>query len=639
VCGITGVFDRADVDLGRFYSAHTRLAHRGPDDEGFRAGSGPDDAGASYAGDRTTGRWRDLDHLRNAGPTRWVLGYHRLAIIDLSENGHQPFAGRAGRRWLVYNGEIYNYRELRADLQGLGHEFVTQTDTEVVAASYDEWGTGCFSRFNGMWALAVYDVDSRRLVLSRDRFGVKPLYYHHGKSALLFGSELKFLAGLIDLGLDETAAAEYLAESRIDHRPQTLHPEVRQLPPGHLAAYDYATNRLRVEAYWKLDRAGTRDTLELPQAADEFSRLFDSAIDLRMRSDVPVGSLLSGGLDSSAIVTNLHRRRRFPDDGFHSFSAVYRESAYSERAYVEAVAKQADGLQPHFVLVEPDRLAAGLAEVIRTQDAPFRSLSVYCQWLLYQDVRRSSPLVVLLNGQGADEAFGGYTGHYLRLLASHALHGRLAELWRDGRWMRRNRAIGTRALLLSLVGGIAHALRRPVAARRHTIAHPLFSRSLEVPEPIFHRDPFEQTLRSNLMFSALPEYLRYEDRNSMAYSLETRLPFLDYRLVEWAFTLPERLKLTRGETKRVVRHATAPYVPEKVRARTDKMGFTSPQEVWQRRLLEPWLRAGIQRVNLSFLDRDRVRAGFDDYLAGEQTDHFFWFRLACFGWWQEPAPS
>ena len=161
--------------------------------------------------------------------------------------------GEAGR-WLIYNGEIYNYRELRAELEALGHEFVTETDTEVVAASYDEWGTGCFSRFNGMWALAVYDVDARRSFSRGIASASSRSTTTTVRTAFLFGSELKFLAGLIDLGLDETAAAEYLAESRIDHRPETLHPEVRQLPPGHLAEYDYADHDLRVEAYWRLDR-------------------------------------------------------------------------------------------------------------------------------------------------------------------------------------------------------------------------------------------------------------------------------------------------------------------------------------------------------------------------------------------------
>ena len=636
MCGITGAFDRADLDLERFYAAHSRLTHRGPDDEGFRAGSGPGDGGASYSGDRTTGRWRELADVRGAGPARWVIGYHRLAIIDLSENGHQPFPAGEGR-WLVFNGEIYNYRELRAELESLGREFTSASDTEVVAQAYDEWGKRCFSRFNGMWAIAVYDAGTRRLLLSRDRFGVKPLYYHRGPTAFLFGSELKFLAGLIALGLDEAAAAEYLADSRIDHRPETLHPEARQLPPGHLAEYDYATHELRLERYWTLAADGVRDRLELADAIDEFTGLFDSAVDLRMRSDVPVGSLLSGGLDSSAIVTNLHRRRRFPDGGFHSFSAIYRERDYSEEQYVRAVASQADGLQPHLVLVEPDRVAAELGEVVRSQDAPFRSLSVYCQWRLYREVRESSPLVVLLNGQGADEAFGGYSRHYFGLLASHALHGRLGELWRDGSWLRRHRDFAVRDLLQHTAAGVAHALRRPAPARGRTISHPVFTRSFDRPEPVHHRDPFENMLRGNLTFSALPEYLRYEDRNSMAASLETRLPFLDYRLVEWAFTLPGRLKLTRGESKRVVRHATAEYVPEPIRSRTDKMGFTSPQEVWQRGRLEPWLREGIDRVQLGFIDRDRVRAGFDRYLAGSRDDHFFWFRLACFGWWQEPA--
>ena len=203
-----------------------------------------------------------------------------------------------------------------------------------------------------------------------------------------------------------------------------------------------------------------------------------------MRSDVPVGSLLSGGLDSSAIVTNLHRRGRFPDDGFHSFSAVYREAAYSEQSYVEAVASQADGLQPHLVLVEPDGRPRSWLRSCALRTRPFAACPSTANGCSTRTSAESSPLVVLLNGQGADEAFGGYTGHYFGLLASHALHGRLGELWRDGRWLRRHREFGP-DLLSTLAGGIAHALRRPVAARERTITHPTFSRSSEPPSPSF----------------------------------------------------------------------------------------------------------------------------------------------------------
>jgi asparagine synthase (glutamine-hydrolysing) len=242
---------------------------------------------------------------------------------------------------------------------------------------------------------------------------------------------------------------------------------------------------------------------------------------------------------------------------------------------------------------------------------------------------------VLLNGQGADECFGGYTAHYHSLLASHLMHGRLPSLVRDATWLARHREVPVRAMLEHSGYRLSLALRNG-SVRGRAIEHPFFSRQLEVSEPVYARDPFDDLLRSNLRFSALPEYLRYEDRNSMAASLETRLPFLDYRLVEWAFTLPPDLKLQRGETKRVVRRATAPYVPAEIRGRTDKMGFTSPQEVWQRGALESWVRDGVERVKLDLVRGDRLRAGYD---GGAVDDPFFWFRAACLGWWQELACS
>jgi asparagine synthase (glutamine-hydrolysing) len=261
---------------------------------------------------------------------------------------------------------------------------------------------------------------------------------------------------------------------------------------------------------------------------------------------------------------------------------------------------------------------------------------VYCQHALYRTVRAESPVVVLLNGQGADECFGGYTAHYHALLASHLMHGRLAQLARDGSWVARHRDASARTLLEHSAYRLWVALRSNGSVRRRTVERPWLARPLDVGDPVQARDPFEQELRSNLLFSALPEYLRYEDRNSMASSLETRLPFLDYRLVEWAFTLPPQLKLVREESKRVVRRATAPYVPPEISGRTDKMGFTSPQELWQQGALESWVREGVERVDVGFADRDRLLAAYAD---GNGRDPFFWFRAACLGWWQELACS
>jgi asparagine synthase (glutamine-hydrolysing) len=277
-----------------------------------------------------------------------------------------------------------------------------------------------------------------------------------------------------------------------------------------------------------------------------------------------------------------------------------------------------------------------MADVIRAQDAPFRSVAVYCQRELYRTVRASSPVVVLLNGQGADECFGGYTAHYNALLASHLMHGRLVDFARDAAWVARHRDDPPRRLLENSAYRLWLALRNGGPVRRRKLERPWLTRDLGLSEPVQDRDPFEDQLRSNLLFSALPEYLRYEDRNSMASSLETRLPFLDYRLVEWAFTLPPQLKLVREESKRVVRRATAPYVPPEISGRTDKMGFTSPQELWQQGALESWVREGVERVDVGFADRDRLLAAYAD---GNGRDPFFWFRAACLGWWQELACS
>ena len=631
MCGISGCFAPGGLDAARFYAAHAALRHRGPDDEGLVGGADWRGETRQFSAEGTRGRWTELPDFREAGELRWALGQHRLSILDLSEDGHGPMGSADGRHWLTYNGEVYNYRELREELAALGHSFATGTDTEVVLHAYAEWGTACFARFNGMWALALYDVEAGQLALSRDRFGVKPLLYSLGPEGLVLGSEPKLFGELMPLHVNERAAAEYLAEARVDHREETFHEEVLQVPPGHFGVYDVELNALRLSPYWELPKDEPR-SVSLDEAIGEFTELFDSAIDLRMRSDVPVGGLLSGGLDSTAIVRNLDHRGQLDSHGFHTFSAVYDEEDYSERRYVERAVAGRERLIPHYVTVDAEAVTAGMADVIRAQDAPFRSVSVYCQHALYRAVRASSPVVVLLNGQGADECFGGYTAHYHALLASHLMHGRLASFARDASWVARHRDEPGRRLVEHSAYRLWVALRGNGPVRRHTVAQPWLSHPLEISEPVQARDPFEDQLRSNLLFSALPEYLRYEDRNSMASSLETRLPFLDYRLVEWAFTLPPPLKLVRGETKRVVRRATAHYVPPEIGGRTDKMGFTSPQELWQRDALEPWVRQGVEKLDVEFADRDRLLAA---YAGGNGRDPFFWFRAACLGWWQE----
>jgi asparagine synthase (glutamine-hydrolysing) len=639
MCGITGIFSAAGIPAG-YYRAHSLLSHRGPDDEGFVAGPGSDGGVVQLAGEKTRGRWKGLPTIAGAGDDfHWVLGHHRLSIIDLSENGHQPMGDATGRYWVVLNGEIYNYHELREELRRGGVHFRSQTDTEVALQAFIRWGEGCFSQFNGMWAMALYDSETRQLVLSRDRFGVKPLYYHLGEDGFLFASEVRFFRSLLKLNVDQRIAAEYVASCHLDHRPETLYREIRQLLPAHYAIYDCRGQELTLRRYWSLAHVQREDDGDYSAAVDRFNELFTSAVDLRMRSDVPVGCLLSGGLDSTSIVCNLGHRGRFGEGGFHFFSAVFREEAFSEKRYIDETQNVCPGLIPHFVTPDPGRLRDDLAGLMAVQEFPFRSLAVYSQNLLYRNVRETSPVVVLLNGQGGDELFGGYTGHYYSLILSALLHGRPGEALREGGWFVRNREGSAAALFLNLLKqAIIHLLNTGLHLPRPG-ANPLFTKGYRLKAPIFfHDDPFENELRANLCFSALPEYLRYEDRNSMAFALEARLPFLDYRLVEWAFSLPNDFKIHDGVNKRVVRDAVRPYATASVVSRQDKMGFVSPQELWQRTVLSGLMTEVIRDArDMPFLDRKKLLRGFEGYLAGRDGDWAFWWRVFCYLYWLDEA--
>lgn len=631
MCGITGVFRRDGIPLDRYAAAHATLRHRGPDDEGFVGGSRQGPA-RRFSGEHTRGRWAADPPLESASePLRWAIGHHRLSIIDLSEAGHQPMTVAEGRHWLSYNGEIYNYVELRSELERDGVVFQTATDTEVVLQAYRQWGEGCFSRFNGMWALALFDCERQRLVLCRDRFGIKPLYYRHDHAGLVFASEAKALAAFGETSINHQLAAEYLAYCHLDHREETLYQEVSQLLPGHYAVFDADANRLTTHRYWSLEVDATPISGDIRDAAAQFEALFSSALDLRMRADVPVGSLLSGGLDSNAVVGNLSHRERFGDGGFHTFTADFKDPEFSERCYVEQTVERCPSLRPHFIYPDPDQLEHEIAGLLETQDFPFRSLAVYSQNLIYRHVREESDVVVLLNGQGADELFGGYTNHYRARLASDLMHGRIRGAFGLARWLSKHRGLSLPRLM---IGAARHAVRAFVPpAAPGVVGNRHFSTAFRAALPRQHRDPFENLLRTNLCVTALPEYLRYEDRNSMAHSLESRLPFLDYRLVEWAFTLPHEFKLHRGENKRVVREAVRPYVPAPIVDRRDKMGFVSPQERWQHDQLKGWLDRAVADIEVPFLDKNQLLYKYRTYQREGCGDWAFWWRIACLHHW------
>jgi len=549
MCGICGIADfGAPPETDTVEAMAEELGHRGPD------GSG------SFADDGI------------------AFGFRRLAIIDLSDAGAQPFASEDGRLHLMHNGEIYNYRELRRELEAEGHRFRSATDTEVVLHAYREWGEACIRRFNGMWAFALWDSEQRRLFCSRDRFGIKPLYYRLDGQRLAFASEPRAFRGH-RLEANRAAVHEYLDQGYLDHLDETFFRGVLRLPPAHSLVFD--ERGLRVWSYWQLDER------EPPaEAADAFRELFVDSVRLQLRSDVRIGTALSGGLDSSAIAVTADKLLRTEAENAtalegrqRTFTAYFERPGYDERPFAEAVISQtrADATWLTFTAGE---LVDDLPRIVEAQGEPFGSTSICAGWYVMK-AAKAGGVKVMLDGQGGDELLAGYRAHFGFRLADLLAQMRLREL--------RAELAGSQHAPLALATAISRpfapeGLVRAVRSRmRGSLVHPdLHARA----GSSFDGSPFPDRLRRYqqlvLTRRGLPELLRYEDRNSMAHSLEARVPFLDHRLVELCFSLPPDELIRLGETKSVLRRALGDLLPPTVRARRDKVGFVTPEGDWLR---------------------------------------------------------
>jgi asparagine synthase (glutamine-hydrolysing) len=545
MCGLCGV-----VALDRPPEVETvermlaELAHRGPDGRGTHAEPGV------------------------------ALGHLRLAIIDLSDAGLQPFVSEDGRHRLIHNGEVYNYRELRTQLEGLGHRFRSATDTEVILEAYREWGERCVERFNGMWAFAIWDSTERRLFVSRDRFGVKPLYYRLAGGRLVFASEPRAFRGE---GLEPSlpAVRDYLEQSYLDHTEQTFFAGIKSLPPAH--SLTFGPEGLRLTQYWRLEQG---DAPADPVGA--VRELFLDSIRLRLRSDVPIGTCLSGGIDSSSIAVGVAHQGV---EHQKTVTAYFEDRGFDERPFAEAVVERT-GAEPHWVSFTAEDLVENLPAIVESQGEPFGSTSITAQWYVMR-AAKAAGLKVMLDGQGGDEILAGYRAAYGYRLADLLTAGRVSELGHELRAFRGQHGASSLGAAGTLLRPFLSERRFDPARARLKGAAGLVHRDLRhVPRPeTLDGSPFPDRLRRYLQLLSrrgLRELLRYEDRNSMAHSLESRVPFLDYRLVELCFSLDGGSLIERGRTKAVLRDALRDLLPEKVRERRDKLGFVTPESRWLR---------------------------------------------------------
>jgi asparagine synthase (glutamine-hydrolysing) len=544
------------------------LAHRGPDDQG------------SFAENNV------------------ALAFRRLSILDLAPSGHQPMLSPDGRHVIVFNGEIYNFVELRAELLGLGHVFRSTGDTEVLLAAYRQWGVECLQRLNGMWAFLIYDRIERRLFGARDRFGVKPLYRYRGPRCLMFASEIKAIrdSGAMQAAPNWRSIAQLLLDSKLDASEQTFYEGIEQVAAGTAFETD-ADGNMRSWRYWSLPAAVAAST-EPADPVEAYRLLFEDAVRLRMRSDVPVGVQLSGGLDSTSIIASMARQLRPAGqaDQLHAF--CYMAEQFDETPQIRATLQQTGA---HLVTLDSN--PAAMWDAVRRhlwyQDEPVHSFTSVVGFKL-MELAKSHNVKVLLNGQGADEVLAGYSS-YLMEYWTEMLH--TGCWWAAANAIRQFAAsngksslgLGT-TVLRKWTGGLLHSIpgyAALVAARRRARVNSSAWVSQEVKRcwvaPVPERcNDLNDALRASVEASPLPLYLRVEDRNSMAHSIEVRLPFLDYRLVTLAFRLDAHWKLDGPYTKRLLRDAMRGQIPEIVRTQLRKLGFPTPIDHWFRdALYEP----------------------------------------------------
>jgi asparagine synthase (glutamine-hydrolysing) len=623
MCGIFASLgfapDKANIDI---------VAHRGPDGEG----------------------WKVLD--TRCGPL--ALGHRRLAIIDLTAAGHQPMTYDDGRFWLVFNGEIYNYIELRRELEAAGNAFHTESDSEVLLSAYAHWGEAALDRLVGMFAFVIWDAADQKLFAARDRFGIKPIYWVAGPRGIAFASEIKQLLNLpgVSRRINIARMHDFASAGMSDHTPETMFADVQQLRGGECVTLDLARWALGAAPpitrwYDVLNPNGPE--ISERDAGERFRELLIESVRMHLRSDVPVGSCLSGGLDSSSIVCIMDRLLHAENPGtpINTVSACYHEKEVDERPFMEAVVA-ATRCDPHYIYPRIEDAFASAEKITWHQDEPYGSTSIFAQWSVFAGAKAAG-VKVMLDGQGADEQLAGYHGCFPYYMS---------DLVRRRQWI---------------------ALARTVIQRRNYHGLPLMDQLQTLPVPFLPR----RLLRSVTKQPAYPAWLNssafksvenrppafdfalsqlglgpvnsigdislamtqgynlalllhWEDRNSMAHGIEARVPFVDHRLVEFSIALGNQHKIVHGDTKRVLRRAMADILPRSIVERRDKLGFATPEQRWFRGALRPALEAGIENTLNMFpdlLDHKNTRLLVRQMLDGERPVDFTAWRIVNIGIW------
>lgn len=666
MCGIAGIISPQSLPQLNIYDFISSIRHRGPDNWGYFINPLGEPQASCTSGmtdilqtgldwNSTVGDEERKRYQGYLGQPYIMLAHARLSILDLTAAGNQPLT-YGDNLVIILNGEIYNYVELRTDLKAKGYEFRTATDSEVVLAAYQEWGQDCIHHFNGMWAFAIYDSLKKSLFLSRDRLGVKPMFYTYNRELdyFAFASEIKALLTLpgMKVQANREECQSYLLYDAVENTTSTFFSNIYRLPPANNLVIDLTEVRgqdnlrsqlTNMARYWGLpinnDKCRVKER-DISGKAQYFFDLFTDAVRIRLRADVRVGTALSGGLDSSSnvyVINQLLKQGQANAVGErqYSFSSVFSraEEQYADESYyIDLITKQLV-INPHKVVPTPEGLQHEVESLIYHQDEPFGSTSIFAQWCVFS-LPRPNGVLVTLDGQGADEQLAGYLSYLGTYWSNLPLY--TSRFYREI-WQTRDISGGLKVGLRQLLAGKAKAsllssfASRLLMKRRILMGRNIFGDNASaitvqcmerMPELVSSNIP---TLNERLALdtqNSLAVLLRYADRNSMAYGVESRAPYLDYRLAEFLAALPADYKIHNGWTKYIARCAFAGKLPDEITWRRDKMGFPTPEKVWLTGPLREWGMSILR--NATFLPELGVRPDIIDNYDFLARDFTLW---------------
>ena len=613
MCGIAGIVRLNNSQLDATAVArkmNNTIKHRGPDGDGYLAVQGEQDITAYGEDTPATIKESGILHkpttsVNSITGAEVILAHRRLSIIDIQPTGYQPMCNTDKTLWITHNGEIYNYLELKEELVKAGYKFHTSSDTEVILNAYKHWGPDCVNRFNGMWAFVIYDKQKNQLFASRDRFGVKPFYYVHNNTCFAFASEQKALlaSGLVDFKPNDKAIFNYWVFSKMESEEEGMFKGILELFPSHNLTLDLKSGGIKKWRYYTLPFSKRYDdeTFDEKQSIEKIKELLTNAVNLRLRSDVEVGSCLSGGIDSSSIVSLMSQSGH---KGISTFTASFADASIDESSWAKIVS---DAMQTKAHLVKPTgaELLKDLHDLIYCQDIPIWSTSTYAQFRVMNLIKQNN-IKVVLDGQGGDELFAGYENYYFYYLHDILKNKGRAAFLQEMRKLnppakKYLKQLVMKEYMQSLHGKNQMKARASVHKELKYLNKDFVEANVgELDKESERLESVNEALAHDFYNTLLKSYLKCEDRCSMWHSVESRTPFSDdIDLIEYAFSIPSKYKIQQGKLKPLLREAMRGIVPQQVLDRKDKKGYNTPNGKW------------ISEI------KDEVRSVFENPLVGE----------------------